>query len=388
MTQFVRSILAEPRPQHIPARTRWDLAMVALFVVMAAFSAVFEPDVAWRALALPLGVVVALSMIWRRQHPLAAVAFAFGLQGLADGVTLLFGEGTTVVLVTGLVGLILTYAVVRWGSGRDVAVATPIILISYAIGEVHSPSLWFESVVGTIIWLFAGALAVIMRYRSSLHDRRVVEARINERQQLARELHDTVAHHVSAIAIQAQAGQAIAASRPEAASDVLSTIETAASDTLSEMRRMVGVLRDGDAGVQTAPRAGLDDIGALARDAVGEAAGGPPVEVHMTGELDDLDPAIEASLFRLVQEAITNARRHAQHATRISVSIEGVPDSVHLRVFDDGDPPAIGASRVSGFGLVGMSERALLLGGSLEAGPGPDRGWVVDAVLPRNGAFT
>jgi len=362
--------------------------MVALFVVMAAFSAVFEPDVTWRALALPLGVAVALSMIWRRQHPLAAVAFAFGLQGLADGVTLLFGEGTTVVLVTGLVGLILTYAVVRWGSGRDVAVATPVILISYAIGEVHSSATWIESVVGTIIWLFAGALAVIMRYRSSLHDRRVVEARINERQQLARELHDTVAHHVSAIAIQAQAGQAIAASRPEAASDVLSTIEAAASDTLSEMRRMVGVLRDGDAGVQTAPRAGLDDIGALASDSVGEAASGPPVEVHMTGELDDLDPAIEASLFRLVQEAITNARRHAQHATRISVSIEGVPDSVHLRVFDDGDPPAIGASRASGFGLVGMSERALLLGGSLEAGPGPDRGWVVDAVLPRKGAFT
>jgi len=362
--------------------------MVALFTVVAIFSALFEPDVTWRPVALPLGVLIALSMLWRRQRPLAMVAFTFGLQGSADVVTLLFGEGTTLVMVTGLVGLILTYVVVRWGSGREVAIATPIILTSYAIGEVHSPSLWFESVAGTVIWLFAGALAVIMRYRASLHDRRVVEARINERQQLARELHDTVAHHVSAIAIQAQAGQAIAASRPEGASEVLRTIETAASDTLSEMRRMVGVLRDSDAGAQTTPRAGLADIEALARDSVGEATGGPPVEVRITGELDDLDPAIEASLFRLVQEAITNARRHAQHATRISVNIDGVADSVHVRVFDDGDPPAIGASRSSGFGLVGMTERAVLLGGSLEAGPGPDRGWVVDAVLPRSGAFT
>ena len=195
---------------------------------------------------------------------------------------------------------------------------------------------------------------------------------------MARELHDTVAHHVSAIAIQAQAGRT-AASRPDAAVDALGAIEEEASRTLAEMRAMVGALRQGEE-PELAPQRGVADIHRLARGA-GE---GPRVDVELAGDLDGLRPSVDAALYRLAQESITNAVRHARHATRIDVRVTGDNDDVRLTVRDDGDGPS-GADWSLGYGLVGMTERAMLLGGTLEAGPGADGGWTVNALLPRNG---
>jgi signal transduction histidine kinase len=207
------------------------------------------------------------------------------------------------------------------------------------------------------------------------------QVKLLEREQLARELHDTVAHHVSAIAVRAQAGRVVAAADPDAALDALAVIEEEASRTLAEMRDMVGALRRGT-DADLAPQGGVADIGRLA-DGAGHR---PDVQVELSGELDGLRPSVDAALYRLAQESITNAVRHARHVTRIVVSVRGDADRVRLTVDDDGDTSAHDPRSSSGFGLIGMAERAKLLGGSLEAGPNRDRdrGWTVQAVLPKD----
>ncbi len=167
-------------------------------------------------------------------------------------------------------------------------------------------------------------------------------------------------------------------SDPEAALDALRVIEEEASRTLTEMRAMVGALRDG-AEADLTPQRGVADIDRLA----GEGHDRPEVAVERTGDLERLRPTVDAALYRLAQESITNARRHARHATRIRVLIRGDADLVRLTVVDDGDASAFDPRTTSGFGLVGMAERAKLLGGTFEAGPNRSRGWTVDVALPR-----
>ena len=226
--------------------------------------------------------------------------------------------------------------------------------------------------------LLAGALGVAVRYRQRSHHQELDSVRSSERAELARELHDSVAHHVSAIAIQAQAGQVRAATHPEAAAEILAVIEEQASRTLEEMRSLVGALRDSE-GADLTPQQGVHDIRRLA-DQDGAV---PAVDVHLDGSLDDLRPSVDAALYRLAQEAITNARRHARHATAVTVHVNGEVDDIRITVDDDGE--GTGGSTAPGFGLTGMAERAKLLGGTFAAGPRTDGGWRVAAVLPRNG---
>jgi signal transduction histidine kinase len=192
---------------------------------------------------------------------------------------------------------------------------------------------------------------------------------------LARELHDTVAHHVSAIAVQAQAGGVVAGIQPEKAAEVLAAIESEASRTLAEMRSMVRVLREDEA-VAYAPQPGVADLPALARADVT-----PTVEVSLDGSVARLAGPVDAALYRLAQESLTNALRHARGASRVGIDVCQEGASVRLRVSDDGRTEP-GPPPERGFGLLGMAERAHLLGGSLSAGPGPAGGWVVEAVLP------
>jgi signal transduction histidine kinase len=181
---------------------------------------------------------------------------------------------------------------------------------------------------------------------------------------------------VSAIAIQAQAGRTTAPTDPEAALRALGVIEEEASNTLREMRAMVRLLRAGEE-AEFAPRPGVADIARLA-----DATGKPRIEVELVGDLDHLEPSVDTALYRLAQESITNARRHARHASRVMVHVAGEDGTVSLTVHDDGDGGATSGDP-SGFGLAGMAERARLLGGSFAAGPDPGEGWSVRAVLPR-----
>nr|WP_269440740.1 histidine kinase [Micromonospora tarapacensis] len=224
----------------------------------------------------------------------------------------------------------------------------------------------------------AFALATAFRYRARLLARGLDQAKLLERERLARDLHDTVAHHVSAMAIRAQAGIAVAQARPDAAVDALRVIEAEAARALAEMRAMVRVLRRAEP-ADLAPNPSIPDIARLA----GWSPPGPVVDVELLGDLDDIPATVGTAVYRLAQESVTNARRHARHATRIEVRVAADAGSVRLRVSDDGDTGSTRPAGAGGFGIVGMTERAGLLGGTCEAGPDAGRGWTVAVALPR-----
>lgn len=231
---------------------------------------------------------------------------------------------------------------------------------------------------GGIILLFAPLLALEIRFYSRWREQQIEQAKAGEREVIARELHDTVAHHVSAIAIQAQAGLTVAKTSPEAAITALEIVEEQAARTLDEMRSMVGSLRDAET-ASMAPQPGVQDIARL-DDTSREA---PHVTVELTGDLTDLRPSVDAALYRVAQESITNATRHARNAKTVTVHVDGNDESIHLTVSDDGERVST-ADGHNGYGLLGMAERAKLLGGSFTAGPGARRGWVVSATIPRS----
>ena len=374
MRNAVRSLWAEPRVPNPPTRVWRDWALVAVLVPLAVLEVILREDLVWRPVALVLGAAPVFTLLWRRTHPLVVVAVAFGAQTLADVATL-FGADESAVLYTTAYVLLLPYSLFRWGSGRDAAIGLAMILVGLFISDTG-----LDLVFAIGFFLFSAALGAAIRYQASSRLREMDQVKLREREQLARELHDTVAHHVSAIAIRAQAGRTLAAADPNAAVDALEVIEEEASRTLAEMRTMVGALRQGEE-PDLAPQRGVADIERLARS----AGDSPRVDVELSGDLDDLPSSVEAGIYRLAQESITNAVRHARHATRVKVSVVGDDRSVRLTVSDDGDSGSLSASASSGYGIAGMTERAKLLGGTLEAGPSRDRGWTVDAVLPRNG---
>ena len=373
----LRSLWAEPRPTNAPDRGPRDWALVAVLICWSVVEVALRQDLAPRPLLLLAVLAVVGPLLWRRTHPLVAVAVSFGTLMIVDIVRILTGPQGTLLNSTAAT-LILTYALFRWGSGREAACGLGIILLWLPI-TIHGadPTSLAEAVAGYAFFLFAAALGAAIRYRAKIRIRDIDQAKAREREQLARELHDTVAHHVSGIAIQAQAGRAIAASHPERAVEALAIIENAATRTLTELRAIVGVLRDTQ-DTEFAPQPGVAEVERLATD--GQTR--PRVEVALSGEFDDLSPAVGAAIYRLAQESITNARRHARHASRITVAVTGDADQVRLTIDDDGS--AIGGRTPAGYGLVGMRERASLLGGTFHAGPA-DQGWRVEAVLPRTG---
>jgi signal transduction histidine kinase len=229
-----------------------------------------------------------------------------------------------------------------------------------------------------VVLLFPAALGAVVRFSAREQAREIDQVRSREREKLARELHDTVAHHVSAIAVQAQAGRAVAGKEPQRAVETLAVVEEAASRTLTEMREIVGALRDQEV-VELTPQKGLADLEELKKGA------GPQhgVELELSGDLDGLRPAVEAALYRMAQEAITNAVRHAKNTSGIWIRVHGEAELVRLTVTDDGEGASRGSDEPGGFGLRGLAERAALLGGTFEAGAGAGRGWRVEAVLPK-----
>jgi signal transduction histidine kinase len=378
MPATVRSLWAEPRVPNAPKQLWWDWVLVATVLAVGAIETVAREDVVWRPVNLILVVAVAPLLLWRRTHPLAMVAIAFSLFAAVDLAAIVIGVTWEGPEPSALVLLLFPYALFRWGSGREATIGLAFVLFPVVVGAAVAPV--GEVVGGALILLFAAALGAAFRYQSSarLHGRD--QAKLREREQLARELHDTVAHHVSAIAIQAQAGRTVAESRPEAVVDALVVVEKEASRALTEMRTIVGALRRGEQSDLT-PQPGVADIERLAR-----STGNPPhVDVTLTGDLDELPPSVDAALCRLAQESVTNALRHARHATLVHVVVTGGDDSVRLTVWDDGDARPADAASSSGFGLLGMAERARLLGGAFEAGPNRDGGWTVHAELPKSG---
>jgi signal transduction histidine kinase len=356
-----------------------DWALVSVIVPSAVLEGVLRDHLEWRAVSIVVVVALAPTLLWRRTHPLAAVTVAFGTVAILDVVSLLLVGVEWGSLGTGAFLLLLVYALFRWGAGREAALGLAVVLIPVVLTVFdHTPA---GDVIGgaVIVLLFALAGAAV-RYQNNARLRGMDQVKLREREQLARELHDTVAHHVSAIAVRAQAGRTVASSTPDGALEALAVIEDEASRTLEELRAMVGALRQGEE-PDLLPQRGVADIQRLAsRD-----DDRPHIVVELSGDLGRLRPSVDAALYRLAQESITNARRHARHASCIRVLVSGEPDLVRLTVTDDGHPVPPGSRPSSGFGLIGMAERARLLGGTLDAGPNRNRGWTVHAVLPTAG---
>lgn len=377
---LARSLWNEPRAANPPPPQWWDWALVAALLPAAVSEAAIRDDLVWPGASIAMLLVVAPALLWRRTHPLPAAAAAFGtciaidVAAVASGVS---WEGLNVYVVM----ILLIYAPFRWGSGREAVLGIMFPLAAVVLGAIGGDPVG-DAVGGTLMVMFVAALGAAFRYRSSERLRGLDQAKLREREQLARELHDTVAHHVSAIAVQAQAGRTVADTHPEAVLDALVVVEKEASRALAEMRTIVGALRRGEQ-ADRGPQPGIAEIRQFAR-----STGNPQVDVTLTGELEQLPPSVDAALYRLAQESVTNALRHARHATTVHVVVTGDDDGVRLTVWDDGDGRPAGAGSSSGFGLLGMAERARLLGGTFEAGPNRERGWTVVAELPRSGART
>jgi signal transduction histidine kinase len=294
--------------------------------------------------------------------------------------------------------LIALYTVVAYGpSTRVGAAATACAVAGALIASVRWVSADEEFAVAelagvlTIPLLLAATLGAWRRARraqlTALRDRnrllaleRDQQAAVGaaiERARIARELHDVIAHSLSVIVVQADGAAAGAVARPAAAADALRTIADTGRDALTQMRRLLGVLRAEEGGTALAPQPGTAQLDAL----VGQVArAGLPARLARAGESRPLDGTIDVTLYRLAQEALTNVLKHAGEVSRVDVVLRYRDDAVELLVRDDGRgaPAADGA----GHGLVGMRERVAMHDGTLEAGPRDGRGFAVRAVIP------
>ena len=370
VTGLLRSAWNAPGAAPPPPRRVWrDWALVVLVVVVAVLETLIRTDLPQPVLAAIVAIAAAPTLLWRRTRPLLMLIITFGAVAVGS---LLLGESS--LYTSGFVVFTL-YALFRWGNGRALVVGSGVVLLNLVVSAATGTTL--GDLIGEVAFFaIVVALGFALRFRARARMRELDGARLMEREMLARDLHDTVAHHVSAIAIRAQAGLAMAEQKPEAATDALRVIEAEASRTLAEMRSMVRVLRQGEA-PELAPGRTLADIEQLASTELS-----PRVDVRVSGDTDSIPPTVAAAVYRMAQESVTNARRHARNASLIDVVVEADDGGVRLRVTNDGEPAS---ATMPGYGITGMMERASLLGGTCQSSRAPGGGWVVTAVLPRVG---
>ncbi len=211
------------------------------------------------------------------------------------------------------------------------------------------------------------------------HEAEAREAVAEERARIARELHDVVGHAVSVMTVQASGVRRLLKPEQEREREALEVVEQTGREALAEMRRLVGVLRRPEEAPALAPQPSLQHLDRLVRQA-GEA--GLPVDVQIEGAQVDLPAGVDLTAYRLVQEALTNAVKHAK-ATRAEVIVRYGDDVLELLVTDDGTGLSDGKADSGGHGLVGMRERVAVYGGELHAGPRPEGGYTLHARLPR-----
>jgi signal transduction histidine kinase len=372
MTGLVRRLRAlwnAPAASPAPPKRVWrDWLLLVLVPIFAVFEVLVRSGIPALVPSLIVTLAVLPTLLWRRTYPLLMLVISFAI---TEAFRIVYGDELQ--LLASVFLLLVIYSVFRWGSGRAIVVGLAIMIASTIASALTPPFDPSELIGGFAFVAVIGLLGLLLRVRAGNRMRELDRAKSNEREELARDLHDTVAHHVSAIAIQAQAGLATVETNPDAATAALRVIEAEASRTLTEMRTMVRVLRRDD----SAELAPADKIGDLRRLASGD------VSVEVSGDSDGLPAPVAAALYRIAQESVTNARRHARGATRIDVKVSIAGERVRLTVHDDG---AAGPAGEPGYGITGMIERAALLGGTCSAGRDPEGGWTVTAELPVMGA--
>ncbi len=254
------------------------------------------------------------------------------------------------------------------------ACAVAVAGLAVVAGAVLTGRLPGVVLLNGVAWLAGCGTGLGLRLRDAARLAVVERVRRAERLELARELHDVVAHHISGIVLQTQAARIARRTRPETLDESLAGVEAAGSEALAAMRRVVGLLRDAD---DAAPAAGPEELGRLVERFAGH---GPPVRLRLPDGARDWRPEVTSTVHRVVQESLTNVARHAPHAHSVTVDVAEDARSVVVSVTDDAAPGH--QARRGGYGLVGLRERVEALDGTLTAGPRPGGGWSVLATLP------
>lgn len=368
-------------------------ALIVLLVLAAALAEIWVPlesrsgdgSLWWSTIQV---LVMSGALLLRRVQPLLCVVIVgAGLVGfhLADVVFLLF-QGQFVPL------MLATFAIARHGRGRASYIGGAVLVGTMLFADLTieefqeaSELIFHWSVLGSIYAL--GTWQRVMAAHAEEARRRAITAEVEaveqamaavlaERTRIARELHDVVAHAMSVMVVQAGAAAGVS-DTPEPVRRSLASIRETGAGALAEMRRLVTMLRDPDEAAALAPQPGLDALELLVQEA---REAGLPVMLTVLGAARELPAGLDLAAYRIVQEALTNARRHATAATAVAVTLDFTGDELRIDVRDDG--LAAGGTAGSGHGLIGMRERVQLYGGRLRAGALPERGFAVEAALP------
>ncbi|MFE3762754.1 sensor histidine kinase [Streptomyces sp. NPDC059104] len=332
------------------------------------------------------GTLVCLSAAPWPGLPLLARAWFAAATTWTATLLLIFGNPPDVVWGAGeaIALLVLLSQVLLRAPARTAAVLGPLLGLGCMAVPVRDADPGRFTLLFSVLAVVVGAYSLLLRLQAVQRVRELRAVRTAERLELARELHDLVAHHVTGIVVEARAARFTKVTA-ERAAEIFGRIETAGDEALGSMRRLVTILRREDAAAApagTTPVAGLADLRRLAERF---STTGPPVVLSIEDGLDDrLPDHVAATAHRIVLEALTNVSKHAATATAVRIGLRTVPTGLEVRVADDGGRPArlSDEARGGGYGLAGMAERAEALGGSLTAGPAPEGGWLVTAVLP------
>jgi signal transduction histidine kinase len=331
-----------------------------------------------------------LGVLVRRRHPLTGVLLVWvpvAVQAVVSGDA---PEGAVIFIPA----VIVNFALGRYASRRQMLAGFAVMMVGGTIHDYYDPFMhpftWDKAVGSGFFWLVGLVVLLLGAWlgeRAREHEataraaaaeqavQRVVTA---ERARIARELHDVIAHDVNVVVVQSVAAQGLLDVAPERVRGSLEAIERSGRDALDELRRLLGFLREDGLGLALAPQPTLDGLESLLR-AVREA--GLDVALRIEGDRPALPSGLELAAYRIVQEALTNALKHAGPASA-TVTLRYESDAVSVEVVDDGGGRFADGASGGGHGLVGMQERALLYGGAVDAGRRPEGGFRVRARLP------
>jgi signal transduction histidine kinase len=356
-----------------------------------------------------LGLIATLPLAVRRRWPLSVLAIVGLAVTVASAFGLTFGPDPMIALAVYTVAT--TYD--RQRSAMAIVALEVALVTALVVGELAvSKGDTFSPVVAAAAWFVGDAVRARRAYAAGLADQAAQRQReeverarrsvVEERVQIARELHDVVAHSLSVIAIQAGVGRHVLDAQPEEARQALAAVEATSRDALAELRRVVALLRHTDQlSPALSPAPGLGDLSPLVEQV---RAAGVPVELDLRGDHPSVPQGVELSIYRIVQEALTNVVKHAGPA-RARVRISFQSDAVEVEVVDSGIGAHPGTGETNGdggaggagstkpaedgggtqsrhHGIIGMRERVALFGGSLTVGAGPAGGFRVSAHLP------
>ena len=361
----------------------------ALIVVLAAAA---QAEVWLTATQTPRSVTAPAALLWtlplllRRRFPLAAPAVVFATLAVeavvpGEAVTSSQVNGFTLLVAFAVAGMVSDFRSALAGAAIGYAAASVIILVE----RPPVSGTWAILTFGAVSWAIGRTLVERAQRAAHLQERADRLAReqevavAGERARIARELHDVIAHSVSVMTVQAGAARLLLEEDPSRAREPLVSVEETGRQALAEMRRLLGILRAEDQPAALAPQPGVADISPLVEQL---RAAGLPVDVVIDGDPRALPPGIDLVAYRVVQEALTNALKHAG-AARAEVLIRYGATALEVSVVNDGHVASNGGG---GHGIVGMRERVALYGGAFEAGPRRGGGYSVRARLPLEAA--